>query len=623
MIKNKNIYNEFSEFDHNDIKKIVSAAIIISRSQEDKYNEYYGIGDNFELDESVRRLLEIEQPHYDDDEIKKQKISDERSILLTTVEKYISPTMITKFHQEKKIPSIEYGAYEYTYVMSDIHADFRRFIMTMIKNKIIGLIDKKDTEIKDYETEIKRLVDDEYYIYKLVINYRIIFKKPLCNLIILGDLVDGSRDSGIDYLKEVTDPYGIFEYLLHIILYNLRISGNKIGSRIDIVMGNHEIMTLFNYDEKNDDDEDINNYYNFVHLSARNVYGTQDMRSKVLCLFYMLQPSIFLQVINNNKIIALMLHGSFSTSNDILVGVSKENLDKIDDKIMHYFLQAYRPNNLDDKYYAPGIPKKKDWNNDLQKIVDDADNKSLLLNFITMLTNSRLFAEDLAEINNGDECKKVINSTIKHNEHDDSKDLNMFIVMGHCPMLDYTSNARRRYVIDNNITTCGYKSCANKDCIFVGCVHENIPRLIVVDNGLSEANIIFNDDDTENFRFKEVNFDDGNTQQYYKNITSRKNDFKVFVELLLLKYPSDSNRRQRNEYDFYRIRTNFESTPNDVVYYKINTKNNTTYPSCDMRIKKSYSCPPSEGYANKGGDYNAYRKHKQAYISLCIAEKIL
>lgn len=548
---------------------------------------------------------------------KKFGISNEGPIKLDNIKKNIQNNISKKddskgveHHEEKKSmkreynSDIKYGQYEYTFVMSDIHADFRRFIMTMIKNKIIMLLDN-GKEINDYDSEINNLISNKFYIYDLVMKYTIKFKKPSCNLIILGDLVDGQRLiflSGVPYYKEVTDPYGIFEYLLLIILYNLRISAKKIQSRVDIVLGNHELLSLFGrYD---DDKFTKDNFRDFVHLSAKNVFGDYQTRLKILAPFFLIQPSLFVQLVNRNdadKLIAIMLHGSFSHDKNPFTDITKDVLDYLNDRIKYILYDCFENNKL--YYHTP------DENASLQNILKNGDDNSVK-GFMDLVANSRLFAEDLMEKDT--ECVNIKKTTEMNN---------IFIVMGHCPMQQYVKK-QLPYVTGQNGYTdnCDYKSCTIKDCVFIGCVHNNSPRMIVVDNGLSEANVYFSNDNISNKKlekstFEDIKLDIPHDRGFKEGFGNRKDDFGVWVELLLLKPSLDQNRRVNNEYDFYRIRTDFNNRYNDIIYYKINTKKNTTYPSCSKQVRGTHHCPSN--IIAKGGDYNAYREHKQAYITLC------
>lgn len=84
--------------------------------------------------------------------------------------------------------------------------------------------------------------------------------------------------------------------LLLIILYNLRLTCPN-SSRIDIVLGEHELKTLFSkeiLDEKNFTFGKKN-----IHASALNLFGTYELRSKMLLPFYLLEPVVFTLVTEN------------------------------------------------------------------------------------------------------------------------------------------------------------------------------------------------------------------------------------------------------------------------------------------------------------------------------------
>lgn len=50
-----------------------------------------------------------------------------------------------KKHSNEFCKHIQYGDYLYTYVISDIHADVRKFIMILLQTNIISVLDEQIT----------------------------------------------------------------------------------------------------------------------------------------------------------------------------------------------------------------------------------------------------------------------------------------------------------------------------------------------------------------------------------------------------------------------------------------------------------------------------------------------
>ena len=72
---------------------------------------------------------------------------------------------------------IDKNKYSYIYVISDIHADFRRFVMLLLKSGAVSLSDSTSI-ISDKQTDIiiHNIINDEMEIYNIFSQYNFNFK---------------------------------------------------------------------------------------------------------------------------------------------------------------------------------------------------------------------------------------------------------------------------------------------------------------------------------------------------------------------------------------------------------------------------------------------------------------
>ena len=143
-------------------------------------------------------------------------------VSLTNADDILDKISNTRYFRNKTNYIINAQEYDRVYVTSDIHSDYRKFVKIL---KDIGLI---DTSINPYT--------DDIYKSDLVTNTNWIPEKTL--LVIVGDLVDGRRNS------QVADVNGSFELLLHIFIYNLRLSAHEKKSEIIFTIGNHDFHSV-------------------------------------------------------------------------------------------------------------------------------------------------------------------------------------------------------------------------------------------------------------------------------------------------------------------------------------------------------------------------------------------
>jgi hypothetical protein len=159
----------------------------------------------------------------------------------------ITESVLLDKYVEHQSAEIEYNKYEHIIAISDIHADLISFFLILIKQKIIKLQNASG------ELDLEKLANTiisapslrrNDILYDVLINYNIIFGYTDTLFVILGDIIDGRRDilSTSIYVKNVENNFGINELMIHIILYNMRVSALKMNSNVVIIMGNHDLL---------------------------------------------------------------------------------------------------------------------------------------------------------------------------------------------------------------------------------------------------------------------------------------------------------------------------------------------------------------------------------------------
>lgn len=173
------------------------------------------------------------------------------------------------------------------FVTSDIHTDLLKFIQMLLS---AGIVKCDDFEINTTND-----------VYKHV--WRIEWAADNTLLVITGDLVDGRRASG----GQVTDPQGSYEMLLHILLFNLRISARQKDSDLLFTIGNHDFRSVLLPDHT----KEWRTYTSEEHLkfapSTSDRYKKpMDRRADMLAPFYLCSPYLMLRLGS-----ALFTHGGF------------------------------------------------------------------------------------------------------------------------------------------------------------------------------------------------------------------------------------------------------------------------------------------------------------------------
>ena len=536
---------------------------------------------------------------------------------------------------------INEGEYTYSYVISDIHADFRKFMMILMRANIISLYNPKTDQIQTdsmIQYHLEQIVKDHMYIYRLVSTYDIAFKEKSTNLIILGDLVDGKRpyyDNDADdpnVFGEIYDKLGLFELLIHIILYNLRLSGQTSRSTVTIILGNHEIMTLFN-----------NSYtigHDYVDAATINTFTSYSMRSDILIPFYLFNPCIFQIIKKPFGIRAILSHGSFSGERQNFSNITLINLLKYSDTIRNILFDSF--------INEQKIIKTRATKTDLNSLND--------LDFINSVIWSRyfpkMFLEGTSELDvhpTVEESGCVQIASIPNID---------FFIMGHCTTAAFINKRLDNIQFDNK----EYNYCTGyKDCVFVGCLNPNeyginFPKLIIVDNAISYANSVqFDNNDMDDeinhsiVSTHSIRVEDTKHSRYidrhrsfapynvytYNDVQFTKMTVQ-FAEILLLKFDSNITDNA-NPYEFYRIRTSFDTSTGPLLYYLINLNVPSVFPkSTPVRNpligqSSSFQNPligQSSSFQNPmlnrsvpthtAGYYDKYNMNKDNYISLYI-----
>ncbi len=129
------------------------------------------------------------------------------------------------------------GDFDRVFVTSDIHADLRKFVQILLACGLITI----GTHTHDH------IYENETNIYEIVWEARWVAKRTL--LVICGDLIDsgwGPTDEQTSDSDHLRDVRGSYEFLLHCLLFNLRIQARHEtrGSDVRFTIGNHDAGTV-------------------------------------------------------------------------------------------------------------------------------------------------------------------------------------------------------------------------------------------------------------------------------------------------------------------------------------------------------------------------------------------
>ena len=352
---------------------------------------------------------------------------------------------------------IDHTLYDDVYITSDIHTDLEKLNYLLSG---AGLINSPGIE----------LVHD---IMPAVAAGGVLdWIKPRTLFIIIGDLVDGSRDAG-RYNKD--NSFGNVELLLHAYLFNLRIKARARGSEIRFTVGNHDYLTVIVPD-------DISEYWiKYVHFGAKYFFiDPNNLDSKGMlvqnrifrraCLlpFYNCSPYIFLTIGTEVACVHGGLHG---TAGGVPNTSLNEDLIAIQGRIDAYNISL-------NKFDA----------------ITDVEIDYLRDNMVGRYPNaivktSPLFTRSYARGNNATTCPVVYGAPYP------------FIVVGHCPT-NYGEYTHMRQIIDTHpkyvppppnpwYAPRSPNQCHEGGCVVIGCDDHpgapGPPHLAYVDIGMSSA----------------------------------------------------------------------------------------------------------------------------------------
>jgi hypothetical protein len=401
-----------------------------------------------------------------------------------------------------KINAIKYND---VFIISDIHADLRKFYSILINSKMI------ESPFNPYNDDIVNP--------KLISQAKWNMENTL--LIIVGDLIDGRRRT-----TDVDDPDGSFELKLHILLYNLRLQAIKMNSNIIFTLGNHDCETI----------NDNNQLGEFIHGTANIYFSKIDNnempppnRRDALKPFYELSPYIFISLntgVHQNEIVCV--HAGLHTYNIDYKDINRSELEKLQLDVNVNGLDL-----LNNYYKKPSI---------YNTITDKTD---------IIESNPFVWTRFYAEMDE-EQCNIILDKGYKDGEY-------KMIVVGHCPT--HTNNFPNITKIMK--TNDSYKHCQtniDEEKKMAGCVvtrcHESpldgemgsAPRIVLVDTALSSSFRILSLDKEQinNNRPTELlhlhhNSKYSSTNRYYNNISrflvspdkSKQEDIIVYQTLSL------------------------------------------------------------------------------------------
>ena len=177
------------------------------------------------------------------------------------------------------------GDFDRVFVTSDIHADLRKFVQLLVACKLISIEPYTHEDI--YALKHPSLQQTQK-IYDIVWHARWVASRTL--LVICGDLIDGKRGSG-----GTGDARGSYEFLLHCMLFNLRIQARTLGSEVRFTIGNHDAGTVTAYPPYAFDKEHVEaKHLSFAPSSGARGQDPRIGRRDMLLPFYACQPFLML-----------------------------------------------------------------------------------------------------------------------------------------------------------------------------------------------------------------------------------------------------------------------------------------------------------------------------------------
>ena len=306
--------------------------------------------------------------------------------------------------------NIDKSKYDVIYTTSDIHTDVYKL------NRLLssaGLVNSTGDETD--KTILKPLK----------------WLRPRTLFVIIGDLVDGSRDR----ITEIEDPVGDIELLLHIYLFNLRICASGAGSEILFTVGNHDYHSVLKASSA-----DLPLFYDsWVHQNARLFFGSRAIRRICLLPFYFCSPYFLIRVDTE----LAFIHGGLHVKNG--TGVKNMAIEIMD-------IQS-------------DLDKTGDFDN------MSAASTDFLSNLGTVRTEGGpLWTRFYSFGESADVCSNM-GVPFK------------MIVVGHCQTDSCSVGNNMAAILANP----AFSDCDRGGCVLLGCDKANIPSLAFVDISMSAA----------------------------------------------------------------------------------------------------------------------------------------
>lgn len=332
--------------------------------------------------------------------------------------------------------------YKKIYVLSDLHADYRKFVDMLQKNYIVNPV-------------INVNGDDIYDIQNIC---KFDFQQENTLLVIVGDLVDGKRPV---IKHSVRDEHGNFEIFLLALVVQLKFMAKKKFSDVIFTWGNHDITRM---NPKRNINE-IYTYENHKNLEHYAIY------------FYQICPFIMYKVKE-----VVFVHGSMH-SNKYLYELNKDNASAI----AKYF------KNIKQLDYTNEYTKKDIQNITKDYFLDDNEEYVNVKNGPIIFTRKYSYDNDVYDTNR----YQFRSKTYKMFENDDPNHL--LTIVGHCINSELHKNKKDHFDFhDEQCEKRDYDDNSEKATVegSVGCIYPRFfekfegaffPRVIMVDTALSEA----------------------------------------------------------------------------------------------------------------------------------------
>jgi hypothetical protein len=268
--------------------------------------------------EDLRRIVDFRRIVLPD-----QKLTDESNLEVVRTNlrnefNLIQDKVKTFSYTSTRNHKIQCSKFNTVFVMSDIHADYSKFVQTLMRNNLISFGDFIPTDVDVFDPK-------EIYNPQFINNAEWIGGERTLFLI-LGDLVDGKRGQ-----NQVNDIVGAFELLIHCLIHNLRISAQSNFSEVLFTIGNHDLDTVLNHPDLND--PKLYLYNNYVHESSKLFFGNDpeiDKRKTVLLPFYQNSPYLFIKLMNNEKTEIVCVHAGIHMAGK---NILDEGWEKIQDSM--------------------------------------------------------------------------------------------------------------------------------------------------------------------------------------------------------------------------------------------------------------------------------------------------